>query len=224
MARALHTVFILFSSLLHCLLLHRSNAATKVRLRAACFGVKVRAENGLDNALESLSDFLRRRQGLSRPAPPYLPTDTATASVPLDTAARRQTYTLAANGVTENAQDCRGVDLVREDRASDRATPDDPRRGRGSGGEGVSGGHDDCPTLSERDAEGKLMLREMPNGLRVWCARQAEEEAIFIYGEIFEDRTYGRMGLRVRDGDTIWDVGESVIRVPAHRVKGRPSV
>lgn len=187
----------------------------------------MRAENGLDNALDSLSVFLRRHQGPSRPTPPYLSTDTTTASVPLDTAARRQTDTVAANGtreVGESAQDSGGVDLVREDRASDRATSDNPRCGRASGGEGGSGDHDDCPTSSEHNVKGKLMLREMPNGLRVWCARQAEEESFFIYGEIFEDRTYGRMGLRVRDGDTIWDVGESVIWAPAHRTNRRPSV
>lgn len=120
---------------------------------------------------------------------------------------------------------CEGADLAREDQASDRATWDDPRRAGATSGEGRNGDRGDCPALSERDVEGKLMLREMPNGLSVWCARQAEEEAFFIYGEIFEDRTYARMGLRVRDGDTIWDVGESVvIEAPTRRTEGVPTV
>ena len=134
---------------------------------------------------------------------------------------------LTTNGAREmggSAQDCAGVDLVREDQASDHATSGDCRRVRASSGKGGSDDRGDCPTLSERDVEGKLMLREMPNGMRVWCARQAEEETFFIYGEIFEDRTYVRMGLRVRDGDTIWDVGEAVIKAPTHRTEGLPCV
>ncbi len=57
--------------------------------------------------------------------------------------------------------------------------------------------------------EKKLVLREMPNGLKVWSAARAEEETFFIFGEVFEDRTYARMGIRVQDGDTVWDVGET---------------
>lgn len=52
------------------------------------------------------------------------------------------------------------------------------------------------------------MLREMPNGLNIWCAAAAEEETFFIFGEIFQDRTYTRMGVRVEDDDVVWDVGE----------------
>lgn len=48
----------------------------------------------------------------------------------------------------------------------------------------------------------------MPNGLRLWWSSRAEEEAYFIFGEVFDDRTYARMGIRVQDGDTVWDVGE----------------
>lgn len=50
---------------------------------------------------------------------------------------------------------------------------------------------------------------EMPNGMKVWCGGSAEEETFFIYGEVFEDRTYARMDVRVQDGDTVWDVGET---------------
>ena len=53
------------------------------------------------------------------------------------------------------------------------------------------------------------MLREMPNGVSVWCGAQSLEETLFIYGEVFEDRTYARKGLRVQDGDTVWDIGET---------------
>lgn len=76
-----------------------------------------------------------------------------------------------------------------------------PRGGGGNGGGGGGVG------VGEEDEE-RLLLREMPNGLRVWWSSRAEEEAMFVFGEVFEDRTYGRMGVRVQDGDTVWDVGE----------------
>lgn len=63
-------------------------------------------------------------------------------------------------------------------------------------------------TEDVQDTEESLVLHEMPNGVKMWCGSRGEEEAFFIYGEVFEDRTYARMGVRVRDGDTVWDVGE----------------
>lgn len=64
---------------------------------------------------------------------------------------------------------------------------------------------------SEPNGRDGLVLREMPNGLNVWCGKRAEEEIFFVYGEVFEDRTYVKTGLRVQDNDTVWDVGELVL-------------
>lgn len=69
-------------------------------------------------------------------------------------------------------------------------------------------GEGDGVRVGKDVGEEELVLREMPNGLQVWGGRGAEAETFFIYGEVFEDRTYARMGIRVQDGDTVWDVGE----------------
>lgn len=69
---------------------------------------------------------------------------------------------------------------------------------------------DDRAGSEPNDRDG-LVLREMPNGVNVWCGRRAEEETFFVYGEVFDDRTYAKTGVRVQDGDTVWDVGELVL-------------
>lgn len=123
----------------------------QTKLRAACLGVKIRAENGLENALDSLSLFARESE--------LLPTVSTAAQVEAEPP--HQPNSMVAD--TGTAQ---------------------PR------------------------GEHQLVLRDMPNGLRVWWSSRAEEEAFFVFGEVFEDRTYARMGIRVQDGDTVWDVGE----------------
>lgn len=79
------------------------------------------------------------------------------------------------------------------------------------GGE-VRSGNGDVPEGNCGNTDEQLMLREMPNGMDVWFGRGGEEEIFFIYNEIYEEKTYGRMGLQVRDGDTVWDIGRSKIK------------
>lgn len=114
----------------------------QVRLRAACLGVKIRAEDGLGNTLEAIHHFRQVRR-LEKGA----------------NAARHK--------LDKYDDDINGIDGCTE-----------------------------------------LMLREMPNGIPLWVGRWGEQEAFFIYNEIFEDKTYSRMGIHVHDGDTLWDVGE----------------
>lgn len=72
--------------------------------------------------------------------------------------------------------------------------------------------------VNDNDVCTELVLREMPNGTPLWVGKGAEQEAFFIYNEIFEDKTYSGMGIHVHDGDTLWDVGES--RVCFYSVAG----
>ncbi|HKU74236.1 MAG TPA: amino acid adenylation domain-containing protein [Pyrinomonadaceae bacterium] len=51
-------------------------------------------------------------------------------------------------------------------------------------------------------------LHQLPNGLRVAHLNKNETEV--IYKEIFEDFTYLRHGITLRDGDTVFDVGANI--------------
>lgn len=189
-----------------------------MKLRAACLGVKIRAENGLGNALEALWNLVLYSCRSPPPPPPpplHVPTGTTRIS--------------AVSGVTPKTKT--QSDVSTEWREGQLSTS--PRFHGGDLGEveggGVSGSDLEGPDggtircFSSNDELGcvafrgynvqednryKLVLREMPNGVSVWSGNRAEEETFFIYGEVFEDRTYAKRALRVREGDTVWDVGK----------------
>lgn len=172
----------------------------QTKLRAACLGVKIRAENGLENALESLSLFARRREWCSTApiaaepqAEPQAEPPPQPDSMVTETVADQRGTAAATSAVGFVSTECTGGGVASAGGVSHGGMS--PRGGGGGGG--VRGG------------EGEFVLREMPNGLRVWWSSRAEEEAFFIFGEVFEDRTYARMGVRVQDGDTVWDIGEN---------------
>lgn len=164
------------------------HVVSQAKLRAACLGVKIRAENGLENALNSLSLFLSERTPTAA-MPPHQPN--TTGSRPFTTLPCTDTPMSALeHACAEEA----GGNEVLVDGVSNQSS-----RGCGEG----------CGVRVGKDlGEEELVLREMPNGLKVWGGTNAEEETFYIYGEVFEDRTYARMGIRVQDGDTVWDVGE----------------
>lgn len=179
-----------------------------MKLRADCFGVKVRAEKGLENALDALTTFVRDSQrehpAAPSPEPPVQPpisVDTTTVSPDTVKGPRSERIPTAGEGNFAQSPRVHG----RVDRGEGRPSAGNIFDEAPGGFGGDSGG----VAISVCDVEDKLVLREMPNGLRVWCGSRAEEEAFFIYGEIFEDRTYARRGIRVEDGDTMWDVGET---------------
>ncbi|CAM9436501.1 unnamed protein product, partial [Hapterophycus canaliculatus] len=186
-----------------------SALSPQVKLRAACLGVKIRGENGLDIALDYLSLFMRSQQPDSPKADQPHERSTGTAcdtnpafpctahSIPMRKRVRAEKeQTVAAN--------------VRNQ--GERFTAGESKAWTGGTSEQVSmeSVDDNVPRSEKDDTEADLVLREMPNGLRLWWASRAEEEAFFIYGEIFDDKTYVRMGIRVQDGDTVWDVGANV--------------
>lgn len=160
----------------------------QAKLRAACLGVKIRAENGLEKALDSLSLFLSERPSTAA-MPPHQPNTTGSKT--------GSTLPCADNPMSAMEHACAdeaGGNLVLVDGI--------PKQSSQGGGEGYG------VRVGKDPGEEELVLREMPNGLKVWGGNDAEEETFFIYGEVFEDRTYARMGIRVQDGDTVWDVGE----------------
>ncbi|CAB1118483.1 unnamed protein product [Ectocarpus sp. CCAP 1310/34] len=167
----------------------------QVKLRAACLGVKIRAESGLDKALDSLSLFMRKQS--PTPAAQHGEATIGSASTQLHMATPSPTLDHVSTGkgraVEENLGGGTGEILAAVDKVGESLL---------SGG-GSAGIYKDA-------SEENTVLREMPNGLAVWWGSRAEEEAFFIYGEVFEDRTYARMDVRVQDGDTVWDVGANV--------------
>src|SRR5262249_30303002 len=50
--------------------------------------------------------------------------------------------------------------------------------------------------------------RELPNGMVIIHKNNSETD--FLYNEIFERNTYLRNGIRLRDGDCIFDVGANI--------------
>ncbi len=50
----------------------------------------------------------------------------------------------------------------------------------------------------------------LPNGLEVHLLAKSRSEVIYIYREIFEQLTYTREGIEIRDGDCIVDVGANI--------------
>lgn len=165
----------------------------QTKLRAACLGIKIRAENGLDNAIDALSLFATRRKRLPPDLPAAFEAETETVSAqhkprtaPAASDVGRARAGSAGGGTPSAGGGSRGGDMSPRD---------------GDGGEGTSG-------VRVGEIEEQLVLREMPNGLRVWWSSRAEEETFFIFGEVFEERTYARMGVRVQDGDTVWDIGK----------------
>lgn len=128
----------------------------------------------------------------SPPHPNNVATETATAQPSAGPAVSAATHVSTESG---------GGIPAPEDRVSHRGGIDMSPRGAGGDGGGTG-------VVGEDEEQLGLRLMEMPNGLRVWWSSHGEEEALFIFGEVFEDRTYGRMGVRVQDGDTIWDVGK----------------
>lgn len=154
----------------------------QVRLRAACLGVKIRAENGLANVVGCLSDFVRMHQA---------------SQLTASHAAPQRSPVIGPLSRVESTEESEKVDT---EGRSHKGCPVDNEAGI-SGGGGMG-------TETVKETEESLMLHEMPNGVKVWCGSRGKEEAFFIYGEVFEDRTYARMGVRVQDGDTVWDVGE----------------
>ncbi|CAN0313578.1 unnamed protein product, partial [Ectocarpus fasciculatus] len=177
-------------------------SSPQVKLRAACLGVKVRAESGLEKALDSLSLFMRNR--LPRSA--VLPRETinATASTQLHMATLPPTldHDSAGKGraVEKDLRGAQGEILAAGESGLSVVDKVDESLLSGGGRVGI-----------DKDAgEVKLVLREMPNGLTVWWGSRAEEEAFFIDGKVFEDGTYARMDIRVQDGDTVWDVAANV--------------
>lgn len=186
----------------------------QTKLRAACLGVKIRAEKGLDNVLDSLSLFFarnRKRLQTVQTAPQvgaeFLPQpNSVTLAVVAETVAPQVSNAPAKRAVGHVGTGSMGGGTAPGARVSygDGMSP------RG-GGKVVGGGGGGGVRVSEGEEGGeeRLVLREMPNGLRVWRSSRAEEEAMFIFGEVFEDRTYARMGVRVQDGDTVWDVGKA---------------
>lgn len=153
----------------------------KVRLRAACLGVKIRAEDGLQTTLDALSLYSHSRHSLLGGT-----TSANTASSPL----RNLSSMRGARG---------GEPCIQPSQSENRQT-----KGRVSVDGTLSAALSKEDDVGEKD----LVMREMPNGVSIWCGGRAEEEVNFIYGEVFEDRVYARMGVRVQDGDTVWDVGE----------------
>ncbi|CBJ26263.1 amino acid adenylation domain protein [Ectocarpus siliculosus] len=167
----------------------------QVKLRAACMGVKIRAESGLDKALDSLSLFMRKRSPTPAAQHREATIESAITQLHMATPSPTLDHVSAGKGqaVEENLGGGTGEILAAVDRVGDSLLS-------GGGSVGV-----------DKDAnEDNMVLREMPNGLAVWWGSRAEEEAFFIYGEVFEDRTYARMDVRVQDGDTVWDVGANV--------------
>lgn len=129
-----------------CVTSFNDSISSQVRLRAACLGVKIRAEDGLGNTVKNIHHCLKA--------------NTAKAT------ADKTNRAAASMGVI--------VDRIGE-------------------------------------AGTELVLREMSNGIPLWISSDGEQEAFFIYNEVFEDKTYSRMGIGVRDGDILWDVGESTV-------------
>lgn len=171
-----------------------------MKLRAACLGVKIRAESGLEKALDSLSLFMRKWS--PAPAEEHGEAVNESASTLLHMATPSSTFdhVSTGKGVPVPKHLGRGQGEILAAGESKLSVVDKVGKSLMSGGESAEIGKD--------ASEEKMVLREMPNGLTVWWGSRAEEEAFFIYGEVFEDRTYARMGIRVQDGDTVWDVGK----------------
>lgn len=150
-----------------------------MKLRAACLGVKIRAEDGLATAIDAISQAFPALQELRGRV------EDARDPGPLD--AEHQNPALGAMGAS--------------------AAPVERGEGAGVSTPSEHGQHG-C-FAGDVVGEESPVLREMPNGLRLWSGRSAEEEAFFIYREVFEERTYARMGVGVRDDDIVWDVGAS---------------
>ncbi|CAM9552545.1 unnamed protein product [Scytosiphon promiscuus] len=187
-----------------------SSALTpQVKLRAACLGVKVRTENGLAHALDSLNLFVRRQQlDVFQATSPHegsratgcvigaTSSSVAHSIASLKEACAEKHETIAANirhhtdDLTSGGSKASAAGVLKQSRREDY--------------------DDGAPRFGLGTSKADLVLREMPNGLRIWWANRAEEEARFIYGEVFDDRTYARMGILVQDGDTVWDVGANV--------------
>lgn len=144
-----------------------------MKLRAACLGVKVRAEDGAVNAVKAITRVIHAH---------HMPASSSASS--------EQIWALP-QAMKQSPEPQAPVTVERPSKV------DSARHEVGLSC------YNDAPI-----PEGYLTLREMPNGVRVWCGTDAEEEAFFIYAEIFENKTYSRMGLHVRDGETLWDVGK----------------
>eukprot|EP00752_Nemacystus_decipiens_P015141 g13488.t1 len=184
----------------------------QTKLRAACLGVKIRAEKGLENALDSLSLFVfaenRKRKRLPpapRAAQPQAEPPPQSQSAVSDTVPAQSSTASATSAVVHPSTDsAEGFSESGLGATHGGGMGMSPRGGGGNGRDGDDGG------VRVAQDEEQLVLREMPNGLAVWWSSHAEEEAFFVFGEVFEDRTYARMGLCVQDGDTLWDVGANV--------------
>ncbi|CAM9831399.1 unnamed protein product, partial [Ectocarpus fasciculatus] len=174
-------------------------SSPQVKLRAACLGVKVRAESGLEKALDSLSLFMRNRLPRSAVLPREAINATASTQLHMATLPPTLDHDSAGKGraVEEDLEGAQGEILAAGESGLSVVDKVDESLLSGGGRVGI-----------DKDAgEVKLVLREMPNGLTVWWGSRAEEEAFFIDGKVFEDGTYARMDIRVQDGDTVWDVG-----------------
>eukprot|EP00903_Cladosiphon_okamuranus_P017745 g16335.t1 len=193
----------------------------QTKLRAACLGVKIRAEKGLENAVASLSLLATKRKRFPTvpTAPEAEPTVESLSQPQPQPQPRPDSVSAGKFAVqTSTARATSAVGHVATGSVEGGTASDSASGGRVSGGDGVGisppggGGGGRGVRLDEREKgeEQGLVLREMPNGLRVWWSSRGEEEAMFIFGEVFEDRTYARMGLRVQSGDTVWDVGANV--------------
>ena len=68
-----------------------------------------------------------------------------------------------------------------------------------------------CMTLDKERAEQCFGVRPryiLPNGLEIVHLNQYETD--YVYGEIFEDQCYLRHGIRLRDADTVVDIGANI--------------
>lgn len=177
---------------------------SQVKLRAACLGVKIRAENGLDRTLDSLSLFLRSHRP-PRPSPPPPPPPHCPAIHGVTVDASHDAKMPRWEGLSFGHGTRNGLAGEGEVSTTD-LSGGNLRETREDGNDGGD------VTLTKLKREEKLVLREMTNGVKVWSGASAEEETVFVYDEVFEERTYARMGIRVEDGDTVWDVGETGVR------------
>jgi FkbH-like protein/FkbM family methyltransferase len=112
----------------------------------------------------------------------------------------------AGSAFRKNREGVNVILLALEEWANPSPHPSPHPMGRGRQGEGISG-----PPFDEKKAEqcfGDRPRYVLPNGLEIVHLNQYETD--YVFKEIFEDQCYLKHGIRLRDGDTVVDIGANI--------------